>query len=298
MDPHPQPAPTGPERAQLDRAWREHRRHLLDIGFRMLGSVAAAEDVVQEAYSRLIRADIDEIDDVGGWLVVVVSRLCLDALRADQRHPTTADALLADRVADPALDPADRVTLDDHVRLALHVVLERLTPAERTAFVLHDVFQYSFDAIAAIVGRTPAACRQLASRARRAIASDEGPPRFQIESTEQRRVTEQFIAACTSGDLAGLIAVLDPDVTGGNDTGRGGARGAPAVAANALRYVGPDSGTTLLALPVGGQAGIVVLHGRQVMSLLRFTLRDGRIHHVDVTVDRRRLASVAVVLGL
>src|SRR6267378_1945447 len=123
---------------ELGQAWRDHRRHLLDIGFRMLGSVPEAEDVVQEAFARLVRADLDRIDDVGGWLVVVVSRLCLDRLRSDQRHPTSPEAALGDRPADGdgpgdvGADPADRVTLDDNVRLALHQVLERLTAAERT----------------------------------------------------------------------------------------------------------------------------------------------------------------------
>src|SRR5439155_10522606 len=129
---------------ELGRAWRDHRRHVLDIAFRMLGTVAEAEDVVQEAFARLVRADLDRIDDVGGWLVVVVSRLCLDRLRAGQRHPTSPEADLAARPADDAVDPADRVTLDDNVRLALHLILERLTAAERTVFVLHDVFQYPF----------------------------------------------------------------------------------------------------------------------------------------------------------
>src|SRR5438105_3761250 len=156
----------------LSAAWRDHRRHVLDIAFRMLGNLSEAEDVVQEAYTRLLRVDLDAIDDVGGWLVVVVSRLCLDRLRFDRRHPTAPDESLGDRPAEGALDPADRVTLDDSVRIALHRVLERLTPAERTAFVLHDVFRYPFEAVADIVGRTPAACRQLASRARRAISAD------------------------------------------------------------------------------------------------------------------------------
>src|SRR5204863_4224364 len=140
----------------LGRAWREHRRHLLDVAFRMLGNLSDAEDVVQEAFARLVPATLDEIDDVGGWLVVVVSRLCLDRLRAQRRHPTVAAAADREGGADgpTSADPADRVTMDDNVRIALHVMLERLTPAERTAFVLHDVFQYSFEAISDIVGRT------------------------------------------------------------------------------------------------------------------------------------------------
>ena len=136
MDGHRPAVDPGNANVELDRAWRDHRRHLLDIGFRMLGNLSAAEDVVQEAFIRLARADLDHIDDVGGWLVVVVSRLCLDTLRSARRHPTLSESLLGERPTDPALDPAHRVTLDDSIRLALQVVLERLTPAERTAFVL------------------------------------------------------------------------------------------------------------------------------------------------------------------
>src|SRR5262245_11789176 len=157
---------------QLGRAWREHRRYVLDIAFRMLGNLSEAEDVVQEAFSRLLRVDVDAIEDVRGWLVVVVSRLCLDRLRAERRHPKGPAWPSGPEPADQALDPADRVTLDDSIRIALNTVLERLTPAERTAFVLHDVFQYPFETIGDIVGRSPAACRQLASRARRSIRTE------------------------------------------------------------------------------------------------------------------------------
>ncbi len=283
---------------ELDRAWREHRRHLLDIGFRMLGDLGRAEDVVQEAFARLARADVDGIDDVAGWLVTVTSRLCLDALRAAKRRPTVADAALDERVPAGDADPADRVTLDDRVRQALGVVLQRLTPAERTAFVLHDVFQYSFEAIGEIVGRTPAACRQLASRARRTVADGGGPGRFRVEPAEQRRVTERFIAAASGGDLQGLLAVLDPEVTGGGDGGGGLAIGADAVAARILFYLGPETGSVLLSFPAGEDAGIVVLRDDRVAALLTLELRDGRVHHMDAVVRPSRLAKVAAALGL
>src|SRR5438067_5124362 len=198
----------------LDRAWRDHRRHLLDIAFRVLGNLSDAEDAVQEAFARLAAADIDAIDDVGGWLVVVVSRVCFDRLRRERRHPEAASE---EASTTSETDPADRVTLDDSVRIALHVLLERLTPAERTAFVLHDVFRYPFDAISEIVGRSPAACRQLASRARRVVGDAAAHSRFVVESAEQRRVTDQFMAACATGDLDGLLAVLDPDIDGDGD---------------------------------------------------------------------------------
>jgi len=292
---------------ELGQAWRDHRRHLLDIGFRMLGNLSEAEDVVQEAFARLVRADLDQIDNVGGWLVVVVSRLCLDRLRSQRRHPTTPEPSLDNRPAHPGLgpaysglDPADRVTLDDTVRVALQVVLERLTPAERTAFVLHDVFRYPFEAIAEIVGRTPAACRQLASRARRAITADVGRSRFRVESAEQRHVTEQFIAACATGDLDGLLAVLDPDVAGAADLGAAGIRvqtGRATVAPVLLQFLGPDSATTLLSLPSGDQAGVVALRRGRVVTFLSLEVRGGRIHHVDALVDPAKLAPISDALG-
>ena len=286
---------------ELGRAWRDHRRHLLDIGFRMLGNLSEAEDAVQDAFARLIRADLDEIDDIGGWLVVVVSRICLDRLRSRRRHPTSPDPSLGDRPADPGLDPADRITLDDNVRIALQLVLQRLTPPERTAFVLHDVFQYPFEAIGDIVGRTPAACRQLAARARRTIAADVGPSQFRAESAEQRRVTEQFIAACTTGDLDGLLTILDPDVAGDADVGgRVGivtVTGRAAVARLAMRYLGPDSATILLSLPAGDEAGVVAARDGQIVALLSLTVHDGRVEHIDGLVDPVKLAPIATALG-
>jgi RNA polymerase sigma-70 factor (ECF subfamily) len=183
------------------------------------------------------------------------------------------------------------------------VVLARLTPAERTAFVLHDVFQLPFDAIADIVGRTPAACRQLASRARRTITTDiGGPSRFHVETAEQRQVTEQFITACSTGDLDGLLAILDPDVAGQADVGgRVGivtVTGKEAVATMALRFLGPDSSTTLLSIPAGDEAGVVALRDGHVVSLLTLTVRDGAIDHIDGIADPTKLEAVATALGL
>jgi RNA polymerase sigma-70 factor (ECF subfamily) len=287
----------------LGRAWRDHRRHLLDIAFRMLGNLSEAEDAVQEAFTRLIVADVDQIGDVGGWLVVVVSRLCLGKLRDRRRHPTSPEASLGDHSAVTAVDPADRVTLDDNVRIALHEVLTRLSPAERTAFVLHDVFRYPFDAIAEIVGRTPAACRQLASRARRTVTDDVGgPSRFHVESVEERHVTEQFIAACTTGDLQGLLAILDPNVGGDADIGgRVGVTtvvGREAVAKMALRFLGPQSSTTLLSIPAGDEVGLVALRDGRVASLLALTVRNGRVAHIDGLADPVKLEPIAAALGL
>lgn len=223
MDRSPAHGPSPELDVQLGRAWRDHHRYLLDVAFRVLGSISEAEDVVQEAYARLMNVDVDELDDVRAWLVVVVSRLCFDQLRSARwQRQTPSAAPPENRHATQAgmpTDPADRVTLDDEVRMALHVVLARLTPAERTAYVLHDVFRYSFDDIADVVGRSPAACRQLAARARHRIHADGGPARFPVESDEQRHVTEAFIAAASTGDVDGLLAVLDPDVAGQADMG-------------------------------------------------------------------------------
>jgi RNA polymerase sigma-70 factor (ECF subfamily) len=296
---------------QLGQAWREHRRYVLGIALRMLGDLGDAEDVVQEAFTRLLRTDIDDIDDVRAWLVTVVSRLCLDQLRSARRQrqdPLDEPALPpgaggSGPGASPAgpVDPADRVTLDDSVRLALHVMLERLSPAERTAFVLHDVFQVSFDDIADIVGRTPAACRQLASRARRHIRSDADPARFTIESAEQRVVTERFIAAVSTGDLDDLLAVLDPDVAGQADVG--GARGVlrpvvgrDRVARGALGYLGPDSHTTLLSLPTPGRPSFVALRDGGAVAVVTLTVRDGMVGHIHVIVDPVKLAPVTAAL--
>jgi RNA polymerase sigma-70 factor (ECF subfamily) len=290
---------------RLGRAWRDHHRFLLDVAFRVLGSISEAEDVVQEAYARLVKADLDEIDDVKGWLVVVVSRLSFDQLRSARwRRQSPAAAPPEGRpAAQPGLptDPADRVTLDDEVRIALHVILARLTPAERTAYVLHDVFKYSFDDIAGIVGRSPAACRQLAARARHRIQADSGAARFTVESDDQRRVTEAFIAASATGDLDGLLAVLDPDVAGQADLGGTVGLlpplvGRDAVAQGILRYLGPHSSTTLLSLPVGEEATVIALRDGRVYGAFTLTLRAGRVHHIHGVIDPAKLADLNVIL--
>ena len=217
------------------------------------------------------------------------------------RHRSTASPPTA------AVDPADRVTLDDSVRLALTVMLERLTPAERTAFVLHDVFQLSFDDIAGIVGRSADACRQLASRARRHLASDGDPARFVVATTDQHDAAAAFITAASTGDLDGLLAVLDPDVDGDVDLGggkRGGAlggRGGPGwvtrVARGVLRYIGPSAGVTLVSLPTGPQPSILALRDDQAVAVLTLTVRNRRIEHIDVLADPARLASITAALG-
>ncbi len=285
----------------LERAWREHRRHVLDVAFRMLGDLGDAEDAVQEGFARLVRAVPDEIDDVGGWLVVVVSRICLDRLRANRRRATTPEASVGDqadhRGGGPA-DPADRVTLDDGVRVALNLMLERLSAAERTAFVLHDVFQYPFDAIGEIVGRSPAACRQLASRARRAIRDDAGTARFAVEPADQRRVMERFIAACSSGDVEGLLAVLDPDVSGDSDLAAHPFRGSRRIARGALLFLGPESGVTLLSVPSVGGPTLMAVRDGEVVALATLTISGDRITHIEALADPVTLRPLRAALGL
>jgi RNA polymerase sigma-70 factor (ECF subfamily) len=278
--------------------WQEHRGVLVDVAFRMLGSIGEAEDMVQEAFVRLLQVDVDELDDVRGWLVVVVSRLCLDRLRS-ARSRREEPAAVVDSA--PAGDPADRVTLDDSVRMALLVLLERLTPAERAAFVLHDVFQFSFDDVAAIVGRTPAASRQLASRARRRLESETEPARFSVDTAEQQRVAERFIAACSLGDVKGLLQLLDPDAAGVVDLGPLATRppvvGAPAVAENVLRFFGPGPGRTLVSHVVNGEPAVLAFRDRALFAIVVLTLEDGRVHHLHGIADPAKLALAGALLA-
>ena len=276
---------------------RRERRHLLDVAFRMLGDVGLAEDMVQEAFVRLARADLDTIEDVRGWLVVVVGRRCLDHLRSAQvRREEAAEHGVLDSIGagatslSSAPDPADRVTLDDTVRAALLSVLEKLTPAERTAFILHDVFQLSFDKIGDIVGRTPTACRQLASRARRRLQADPASLRSSVEPAEHHRVVERFMAAAAGGDLHALMDVLDPHVSG--DGTAGGVIAAAArvsgrenVARRVIAYIGPRSNTTLMSWFFNGQPAIVVTSGGTIVVVVLLGIHDGLIDHVHAVGD-------------
>lgn len=325
-------SPTGVSRDPFGAAWRDDRRYVLDVALRMLGDLGRAEDVVQEAFARLFRADIQEIHDVRAWLVTVVSRLCLDQLRsAHHRRSSTGDLFEHADATSPILrgacgddsDPADRVTLDDTVRLALQVMLERLSPAERTSFVLHDVFQLSFEDIAEIVGRSPGSCRQLASRGRRQLRDAAGPPRFSIETSEQRAVTERFIAACTTGDLDALLAVLSPDVSAEGEDIRAwrdllrGWQGAAvdaaswllgprakvrrvakrrAVARGTLRFLGPRLGTTLVSVPTPGDPSVLALLDGKAVALITLTIRDGMIQHLRAEVGPTKLDPVTSAL--
>ena len=275
-----------PTDAQIRRAWTEHRPYLVDMAFRMLGDIGRAEDVVQEAFQRLSQSDFDAIEDARGWLIVVTSRLCLDVIRSarNRRERPVERPELAERLdlARPgSADPADRVTLDDSVRLALLVVLERLSPSERVAFVLHDIFGVPFDAVAQTVGRSETTCRQLARRARLKLEADEGGRRSAVSADEHRQVTDRFIAACASGSFDDLLAVLDPDVTGGVDLLPGlVVHGAERVATNLLRYWG--GGASLVSLPFVDTPCLLAFVDRDVAGLISLTTHDERISEVHV----------------
>ena len=280
--------------ATISQAYREHRPYLIDLAFRMLGDLGAAEDVVQDAFARLLRADAGQIDDERGWLIVVTSRLALDQIRSarsrrERAHDPGEIEFSAPR-AQPALaDPADRITFDDSVRLALLVMMQKLSPAERVVLVLHDVFRMPFGTIAQTVGRTTASCRQLAKRARQKVADGRPGARFDVESAEHRLVTDKFIAACAGGDLDGLLAVLAPDAWGDVDFGPAATEarsviiGAENVAANLLRFWGP--GSTLVSHPAGGQPALLGFHGRTLAALLVLRMRGEQVEAVHVIAD-------------
>jgi len=289
----------------FDQAWRENRRYLLDVAYRMLGSISEAEDIVQEAFVRLVRADLDEIDDIRGWLVVVVSRLCLDQLRsARSQRETYVGPWLPEPLIQPpgeAFDPAERVTLDDSVRMALLVVLERLTPAERGAFVLHDLFRFSFDDVARIVGRSPEACRQLASRARHHIQQQTGPARFHVDPAQLSRIAGRFIEASSKGDPNALMDVLDPNVTGWTDSGgvvaapREAVVGRRQVAERFLRFLRAFR-VDLVPMPVNGEPGALALQNGRLIAVIALETRDGLITRIHAIANPQKIAYVAKLL--
>src|SRR5258707_9116177 len=284
------------DRRKISQAYADHRPYLVDLAFRMLGDIGGAEDVVQDAFSRLMRADLGEIEDERGWLIVVTSRLCLDQIRSarsrrERAHDSTEIEFVAPRHSGLA-DPADRVTFDDGVRLALLVVLQQLSPAERVVFVLHEIFRMPFDTVAETVGRSAPACRQLAGRARQKIAARPSTARFDIASTQHRLVTEKVIAACSSGDLSGLLEVLASDAWGDVDLGPGVEgpgvfRGADRIAQSLLLFWG--HGAILVSLPVGGQPAVLAFTGRQLAGVLMFTMRGELIQAIHVIADPRKL---------
>jgi RNA polymerase sigma factor (sigma-70 family) len=277
--------------------FERHRGHLHAVAYRMLGSLSEADDAVQEAWLRLSRSDTDAVENLGGWLTTVVGRVCLDMLRARRsRREEYVGTWLPEPIvaADEAAGPEDEALMADSVGLALLVVLETLSPAERLAFVLHDTFGVPFDEIAPIVGRTPTAARQLASRARRRVRGAAPVP--DPDLARQREVVAAFLAAARAGDFDALVAVLDPDVVFRAD---GGARGvlAPAHGADevAERVLTRGARFAPLGRPalVNGAAGAVVEIGGVVRAVAGFTVVDGRIVEIDLMLDPEKLQRVA-----
>lgn len=269
-------------------AWHENHAYLVDLAFRMLGDIGAAEDVAQEAFTRLAVTTAADIESPRGWLTVVTSRLCLDQLRsASSRRERTDDAAIQEAAAPltghPIIDPADRVTLDDEVQSALRVVLQRLSPAERVAFILHDVFATPFGTIAVTLGKPPGTCRQLARRARQKIATMDVRP-GEPAPPGHRMVVETFIRACSTGDLDALVRVLDPDVWGVAefDGQRKVSHGVEVVARTLLQFFG--SGTTLVSLPSPGHALLLAYRRQAHYATIALTIEDGVACKVHVTV--------------
>jgi RNA polymerase sigma-70 factor (ECF subfamily) len=291
-----------PTDVQIRDAWTEHRAYLVDMAFRMLGDIGRAEDVVQEAFDRLSRSDFDTIEDARGWLIVVTSRLCLDVIRSarNRRERSVAGDELARRVdaaasGTTAVDPADRVTLDDSVRLALLVVLERLSPAERVAFVLHDIFGVPFDTVARTVGRPEASCRQLARRARLKLDAADTPKTSTVPDDLHRAVTDRFISACASGNFEALLEVLDPEVSGGVDLRPGlVVHGADHVARNLVLYW---AGSTLVSVPSGDRPAVLVFVERDLAGLITLSLAGERVTKVHVTAKPEALDGFRRVLA-
>jgi RNA polymerase sigma factor (sigma-70 family) len=274
----------------LTQHFETYRPRLRAVAYRMLGSLTEADDAVQECWLRLRRADAQEVGNLGGWLTTVVARICLDALRARRlRREEPLDMRLPEPVVSgDALDPEQEALLADAVGLALLVVLDTLAPAERLAFVLHDMFDVPFDEIAAVLGRSAPATRQLASRARRRVQN--AAPAPDPDLNRQRRVVEAFLAAARSGDFDALVGLLDPEIVLHADTPGGSKilRGAIDVARGAMAY-SARAAFARRAL-INGTAGLVaVAHGRPI-AVMAFSVVDGTIATLDIIADPDRLA--------
>jgi RNA polymerase sigma-70 factor (ECF subfamily) len=290
------------ENSWLADRFEEHRAHLRAVAYRMLGSLADADDAVQDAWLRLSRSGTDEVENLGGWLTTIVARVCLNMLRSrNVRREDSVEARLPDPIVsrDAELQPEDEALLADSVGLALLVVLDTLSPSERLAFVLHDVFELPFEEIAPMVGRSPGAARQLASRARRRVkgAALAAPD---PDVSRQREVVDSFFSAARGGDFDALVAVLDPDVVLRADwgarraTASGIIRGAAAVAGQALLFKNPDA--VLHPALVNGAAGVVVTVGGRPFALMGFIVVEGRIIEIDAIADPERVSRIAAAV--
>ena len=280
--------------------FEQARPRLRAVAYRMLGSLADADDAVQEAWLRLSGKDTAVIENIDAWLTTVVARICLNVLRARHARPEDLVTALPDPLVDPVgeFDPEHRVLLADSVGLALFVVLDRLTPSERLAFVLHEVFALPFDEIAPIVDRSVQATRKLASRARRRIQAAEPSPDSDLAA--QREIVDAFFAAARSGDFDRLVAVLHPDVVLRGDFGVAGTRstrGAASVAKLAQSYAGPDR--EVRPATVNGAAGAVIVQAGRVAAIMGFIVTGGMVTTIDVLADPRRISrlDLSAVIG-
>ncbi|MGW5265438.1 RNA polymerase sigma factor SigJ [Microbispora sp. NPDC004025] len=281
----------------LDAEFQALRPRLLGVAYGLLGSLDEAEDVVQDAWLRLRTAKAaagDEIRDVTGWLVVTVSRLALDVLRSARRR---REEYVGPWLPEPVLmgpDPAERVTLDESMSMAMLVVLESLSPAERTAFVLHDVFGLTFAEVGAAVGRSPAACRQLAARARAHVASR--APRFDVDPSEHRRVVDAFARACLGDDIDALLALLDPGVVLRSDGGglvTAARRPILGAAKVARLLIGIHRcGHVLVPATVNGWPGLLRYRDGRLVTVIGLTVAHGRVTAVDMVLNPDKLARV------
>jgi RNA polymerase sigma factor (sigma-70 family) len=291
------------ERDWLAQRFEAHRPRLRAVAYRMLGSTAEAEDAVQDAWLRLARSDAASVDNLGAWLTTVVARLCLDMLRtrASRREDPVGVHLPDPIVSRPDLaggpDPEAEAQLADSVGLAMLVVLETLSPAERLAFVLHDTFGLPFDEIAPIVDRTPTATRQLASRARRRVRGAETPS-SRVAPARQRELVNAFLAAARAGDFEALLRVLDPEVVVRGDLGPGVGplgrsreiHGAAQVAQQAMAFRNLAPGARPAA--VNGSTGLVVFAGDQPFAVIGFAFQGNRISEIDILADPERLRTL------
>ncbi|HKH36428.1 MAG TPA: sigma-70 family RNA polymerase sigma factor [Rubrobacter sp.] len=284
------------ERDWLAQRFQEHRPRLRALAYRMLGSTSEADDALQEAWIRLSRSNAAEIDNLQAWLLTVVGRVALNMLRSRKtRGEQPLDAHLPDPIVDRAeggIDPEHEALLSDSVGLALLVVLETLTPAERLAYVLHDMFSVPFEEIGAILERSPEAARQLASRGRRRIRSAHTTPHHADAAAHQEEVVEAFLAAARDGDFDALLAVLDPDIVERVDTGSGTiveVRGALNVARRAMAASQRDGLVGRRALINGAPGWVSVLDG-ELFAICALTVHNGRITTMDILLDPARLA--------
>jgi RNA polymerase sigma-70 factor (ECF subfamily) len=276
------------EKEWLGKRFEEHRAHLWEVAYRMLGSRAEADDAVQDAWLRLSRSDTNEVENLGGWLTTIVARVCLNVLRS--RNVRREEAL-PPQLPDPVVtSPEDEAVLAESVSLALLVVLDTMSPAERLVFVLHDMFALPFEEIAPMVGRSPAATRQLASRARRRVKGAEIPDP-DPDLARQRQVVDAFFQAARGGDFQALVAMLDPDVVLRTDTAIL-LRGATAVAKLTLAGKGVSQRAALRPALVNGVAGGIILVDGQPVVVAAFTIVEGKIVDIDMFADPERVRRI------